>query len=319
MVPKSKNSLKKYQWHINRAMDFINQHLDDDPSLDEIAAAAAFSKFHFHRLFKGVVGETVADFTRRLRLEKAAHLLLYDRRQSITQIAFTCGFSSSQNFAKAFRQRFGQSPGAFRRASPEGANWMAADPREPHYSKIGNANPALMAYDARQFDLADEWQLKRLAMNVQIKKIDPFTVAYVRHIGPYTMSGAAAAFEALQQWSRPWGDGQEGLYLGIYWDNPDITPAAKCRYDACVVISEDSRHHEEAAYQRIPGSLYAIYHCEVQAHDFARPWDELFTYWFPTSGYQPGSEPGFEVFYNDGRQNPAGQWILDLCVPVKPL
>jgi AraC family transcriptional regulator len=77
-------------------MNFISHNLDRDLSLEEIAGTANFSMFHFHRIFKAVVGETVAEFTRRLRLELAANRLLSNRHDSITAIAMDCGFSSSR-------------------------------------------------------------------------------------------------------------------------------------------------------------------------------------------------------------------------------
>lgn len=103
-----------YRKRVCQAMNFISRHLDRDLSLDEIARAACFSKHHFHRIFKAVVGETVAAFTRRLRLEFAANRLLSNPEDEITKIALDCGFSSSQNFAKAFRQHFGTSPSGYR-------------------------------------------------------------------------------------------------------------------------------------------------------------------------------------------------------------
>lgn len=65
-------------------MTSIDAHLDRDLTIEEIARSANFSMFHFHRVFKAVVGETVAEFTRRLRLELAANRLIMDRRGSIT-------------------------------------------------------------------------------------------------------------------------------------------------------------------------------------------------------------------------------------------
>lgn len=93
-----------YRKRVCQAMNFISRNLDRDLSLEEVAGVASFSMFHFHRIFKAVVGETVAGFTRRLRLEFAANRLLSNQHEDITTIAIDCGFSSSQNFAKAFRQ-----------------------------------------------------------------------------------------------------------------------------------------------------------------------------------------------------------------------
>lgn len=105
-----------YKKRVCQAMDYISRNLDRDLTLEEIAEAASFSMFHFHRIFKAVVGETVAGFTRRLRLETAANRLLSSQQDDITQIAMALGFSSSQNFAKAFRQQFDMSPTQYRKS-----------------------------------------------------------------------------------------------------------------------------------------------------------------------------------------------------------
>ena len=106
----------EYRKRVCRAMNYISRNLDRDLSLEEIAAVAAFSRFHFHRIFKAMVGETVAGFTRRLRIEMAANRLLSNPLEDVTTIAMECGFSSSQNFAKAFRQRFNTTPTRFRKS-----------------------------------------------------------------------------------------------------------------------------------------------------------------------------------------------------------
>ena len=92
-----------YKKRVFHAMNYISRNIKRDLSLEEIAETASFSMFHFHRIFKAVAGETVAGFTRRLRLELAANRLLSVKQNDITTIAMDCGFSSSQNFAKAFR------------------------------------------------------------------------------------------------------------------------------------------------------------------------------------------------------------------------
>jgi len=91
-------------------MNFISRNIERVLSLEEIAEVASFSMFYFRQIFKTVVGETVAGFTRRLRLELAANRLLSKPLDDITMIALDYGFSSSQNFAKAFHQHFRMTP-----------------------------------------------------------------------------------------------------------------------------------------------------------------------------------------------------------------
>ena len=82
--------------------------------LEDLAAAAAFSPFHFHRLYRGLMGETVTQTLRRLRLAQAT-LSLSQGRGSVTEIALACGYDSPQAFSRAFQRFAGHSPRAFQR------------------------------------------------------------------------------------------------------------------------------------------------------------------------------------------------------------
>ena len=96
---------QEYISRINRVIDYIEANIDKDLSLTSLAKIANFSPFHFHRIFRAMVGETLNGFILRIRLEKAAARLLDHPKESITEIAFDCGFSGSATFARAFRER----------------------------------------------------------------------------------------------------------------------------------------------------------------------------------------------------------------------
>src|SRR5262245_52895255 len=96
-------SYQAYVERVNRAIDHVVAHLDQPLDLRQIAAVAGFSPFHFHRVFRSVLGESLADFTKRLRLERALHLLSHEPRQTLTEVALRTGFSSSSDFSRSFK------------------------------------------------------------------------------------------------------------------------------------------------------------------------------------------------------------------------
>ncbi|MCK4608251.1 MAG: helix-turn-helix transcriptional regulator [Gammaproteobacteria bacterium] len=99
----AKNTLKIYLKRIKRVLSFIETHLDEERSLEELAKIACFSSYHFHRIFTGMVGESVKSYIRRLRLERAARQLLSSSSKlSVTEIAFSAGYQTSESFSKAF-------------------------------------------------------------------------------------------------------------------------------------------------------------------------------------------------------------------------
>ena len=98
---------------LNKVLDYLHANLDQPLSLAELAAVAGFSPFHFHRIFKSLVGEPLNVYLQRARLEKAANLLLSRPSDTLLDIALRCGFSSAATFSRAFKAHFGLAPSQF--------------------------------------------------------------------------------------------------------------------------------------------------------------------------------------------------------------
>lgn len=103
---------------MNAVFAYIDAHLAEDLSLARLADRAAFSPFHFHRLFFAWTGETSKTFVRRRRLEEAAARLSARPHEKVTDIARACGFASPEAFARAFREHFGTTPSGWRTGGP---------------------------------------------------------------------------------------------------------------------------------------------------------------------------------------------------------
>ena len=114
-MPSPGKNRQEYLTRINRVVDYIQRHLIEDLSLTVLARVANFSPYHFHRLFKAITGETLNDFVRRVRLEKAGGMLVLNPQESITNIALECGFNEPNYFARQFRQHIGVSPSDYRK------------------------------------------------------------------------------------------------------------------------------------------------------------------------------------------------------------
>ena len=294
----------EYRRRVCLAMNYISMNLDTDLSLEEIAGAASFSMFHFHRIFKAVVGETVSEFIRRLRLELAANHLLSYRNDDITQIAMDCGFSSSQNFAKAFRQHFGMTPSAYRNS--KAGNII---------SKGENALSLQAIYDPDDVFVSSTKNERRIMMNAEVREMPEYEVAYVRKLGSYNKETCEQAFDELMTWAGPRGYLSSGPMLGVYWDNPEVTPPEKCRIDACVRVPHGTKPEGQIGIQIISGGPYAVCHFETKADSFQQSWEEAFT-WLVDSGYECDDRPCYELYHNNAEEHPEGKWIFDICIPL---
>ncbi|PKN66800.1 MAG: AraC family transcriptional regulator [Deltaproteobacteria bacterium HGW-Deltaproteobacteria-12] len=294
----------EYRRRVCRAMNFISENIDKELSLEEIAGAAAFSMFHFHRIFKAVVGETVAEFTRRLRLECAANRLLSNHFDDITTIAIDCGFSSSQNFAKAFRQNFGMTPSAYRKSKTG--------------NKVSKGEDALSLrakYNADTEFTNLSTIKRRNTMKADVREMPEHNVAYVRKMGPYIKETCEQAFGEIMEWAEPRGYCKPGSML-VYWDNPEITPPEKCRVDACVVVPRGTTTDGQIGLQVISGGPYAACHFEIEPNSYHKAWEDAFA-WLVSSGYECDDKPCYELYHNNAEEHPEGKWIFDICIPLK--
>ena len=270
-----------YAERVNLAIDHVVGHLGEPLRLAAVARAARLSPFHFHRVFQVLVGETLAGFVKRLRLERALVMMAHAPRSSLTTIALKCGFSSSSDFSRCFKQRYGTAPSAF-----DIKGW-----REAHGSEL----------QARVPDPAGRFHLGRLpaahnpdGFRVRIRELPARTVAYIRVLDPYRGDAVAKATQRLITWAErhSLADGQ---WLGYQWDNPEITSLEDCQYHVAV---EAERFVPSGEIGRFSFPPMTVAQVEVRGGiDLElRALQWLYGTWLPRSGYVPDDQPGFEAW-----------------------
>ncbi len=317
---------REYERRVYRVMDYVQAHLDEDLTLEKLAGVAAFSPFHFHRVFAGITGETLSDFIRRIRLERAASGLAVLRDTSVLEIALRCGFSSAATFARAFKSHFGMSATEWREGGSR--RWYEARNISSKKSKAnsnrgqGQSNPRkASAPQSRQTAaMRNKAVAREIKMPVQIRDIPPYRVAYMRHVGPYGEGGRISPLWAsFERWIRTRDLRQPGtITIGIGHDAPKIAPADKLRYDACVVVDADFKPDRFVNIADLPGGKYAVAAFEGTATEISDAWERLWAVWLPASGYQPEDRPCLEL-RQDFETQPGSRLRCELCLPVGPL
>ena len=278
-------TLESYQERIGRAVRHLESHLEEPIPLEELAAVAHFSPYHFHRIFHGMVGESVKEHIRRLRLERAAQRLLRSD-ENVIGIALDAGYETHESFTRAFEAMFGVSPTAFRKNG-------------------GLVNPAVQ-----------EAKKSLPPIEVSIRKMEPFRVAYVRHVGPYNTVGQA--WRKLMMWA-----GMNGLMgpnirlLGISHDDPEITPPECLRYDAAIVVPDRVQAGGEVGIQVIPGGDYAVTVHRGPYDSLGLTYASLCGVWLPASGRELRDAPPIEFYLNDMAVTPPQDLLTEICLPLK--
>jgi AraC family transcriptional regulator len=314
---------RTYIARINRVIDHIDAHLGDALDLATLAGVAHFSTWHFHRVFLAITGETLADRVRRRRLEVAAGRLLGMPPEPVLAIALDVGFGSAPAFTRAFSAHFGVTPTGWRRGGFRGwAERHRLELRKIHQADRKSNQAVMEAFrqDERSWPRGHVPHPGDIEMKVELKTLEPARVAYMRHVGPYGDSGITRLWQRFAARCGELGlmTPRRTMY-GISHDNPDVTPPAQCRYDACVEVGEGFRPAGEIGVQTVPGGRYACGAFTGTPTEIHGAWMRLCE-WLPDSGWQAADGPPLEIYGPD--------FVLDektvafncsLCIPVRPL
>jgi AraC family transcriptional regulator len=259
-------ALDHYHARMQRVLDHIDRHLDGDLDLGAVSGVAAFSKFHFHRQFKATFGVSLHRYVQLARLRRASKRLADDQGQSVTDIALDAGYETPDAFARAFRQRFRQSPSSFRK-SPEWEPWLRAfGPLNSARSKI---MPATFTPD-----------------EVTIREVAPTRVAMFEHRGdPETLDVTIQKFIA---WRKAAGlSPKTNPTFNIWHTERRPGNAADYRMELCVGV--DAHQFIDPADEtvregEIPGGRCAVLRVTGDTHNLEPAAMYLYRDWLPASG-----------------------------------
>lgn len=299
-VPSAKTQANsEYTQRIDRVTDYLRENLHRPMKLTELANVACFSEFHFHRIFTALTGETLNNFTNRLRLEKAARLLRYSE-QSLTDIALDCGFSSSATFSRAFRSGYDTSPSQFRKSG------------EIKKSKICKE-----LFPKDEYGLPMSAEEKRAAFPVRVIDIPERQVAYIRVANAFEMDRVLGALKTLIEWAKSQNIFSQGILFGMSTDDPHVTPKHLYRYEVCLASFLPFECREGMSRLRMPAMQYAAIHVSGDIDTVATAWDYLYRDWLINSAYEPEHAPALEVFLDKESAMDWSHFELELCLPVR--
>lgn len=289
---------------VQRSIERIVRGLDEPLELGALASDAAMSPFHFHRVFRGMVGETPVELLRRLRLERAA-LRLKTTADAVTDIAFDAGYETHEAFTRAFRGHFSTSPSGFRRRSHPRIELAA--PSGIHFNPGGTVPPFIPRDSGGR------------TMHVDIRTMPALRLATVRHVGPYNQ--IPTAFARLgQTLGTVAGDLMRSgsSMIAIYHDDPEAVPIDRLRSDACVSLPEGAGIPEGLVEASLPAGDYA---CTVHVGPYEHlgdAWARFMGEWLPGSGRRlVDAGVCYERYLNNPTQVAPEDLKTELYVPLQ--
>ncbi|NMN58384.1 AraC family transcriptional regulator [Xanthobacter sp. SG618] len=287
---------ERYRARMQRVLDHIDRHLDEDLGLEALSAVAAFSQAHFHRQFTATFGVTVHRYVQLARLRRASYQLAFRAGASVTEVALDAGYDAPDAFARAFRQRFDQSPSAFR-TSPEWQPWRAA------CAPLTNARTMRMT----------TWTTG----DIEIRDFPATPVAVMSHRGD-----PAAVYETVRrfiEWRRAAGLGRSvAATFTVFHSDPRTTPPEDFRLDLCAATHRPIQDNAQGvAAGLIPAGRCAVLRVIGHSEDLEPAALFLYRDWLPDSGEEAGDFPLFCQRLSFFPDVPEHETVTDLFLPLR--
>ncbi|QKF80642.1 AraC family transcriptional regulator [Halarcobacter ebronensis] len=278
----------------NDTMYYIYEYIDSDINIDELANSFNISKFHFHKIFKEVMGLNIYETIKSIRLQKASSLLLTNKYSTITEIAKMCGYSSQTSFIRTFKQRFNQTPKEWRNGGYK------------VYSNNILKNSDFTYYSNKDFNFIEP----------QIVKVKPRKTYYIRQKG-YLKDEVTRVWQKMQAWvyTNAIEDYEE---IAVYHDNPTITPHSECFYVAGVIPKElKNLENTNLPHFYTPEALYATFETKGKLGDILKFIQWAYHVWLPNSGFETTTNPSYSIFKKNHFLEKDGEFEATYYLPIQ--
>ena len=277
---------EEYLKRVNIVVDYINNHLDEELDLQKLAEMSNLSTYHFHRIMKAFLGETLGAYIIRVRLETAVRLLRYTDLP-VEQIAYSVGYEMPSSLSKSFKQFYDITPQEYR----------------------NNKNFVIM----KPVQLNPDLKLK----SPKVIELETKKAIYIR------LNGAYSELDFCGAWTRLWAYVKEqklfsaGIeHISIYHDDPKVTTSEKLRTDVCLVLSKPTEPKGEIGVKEIAGGKYAVFLYQGPYTNLGIVYDTIFAQWLPGSGYELRNAPLFEKYVNDPSRTEEAKLKTEIYIPL---
>lgn len=282
-------TIKEHHERVNRVLQFIQNHLDENLDLISLSEMSCYSPFHFHRIMRAYLGESLGVYIQRARLGAAVHLLKLSN-VPVSEVALKVGYDTPSSFNKAFRKRFGFSPTYFRE----------------------NQNVEL-PFDHVKLK---ETSMEGISMKPTFVSLPDQKVIYVSAIGPYNKS-AKEAWDAVCAFAgRNHLFGANSQFYGLSYDDPTVTEPDKCRYEACLTVPTEVKPNGKVGYKVIAGGKFAVFLVKGPHTKLISAYNYIYGTWVIESKVELGDAVCMEKYLNSPSEVKPQDLLTEIYVPM---
>lgn len=292
-----------YSNDMERCIEYIEAHINEDISAEELASYIGYSVFHFCRVFSLCKDMSLMEYIRKRRLSLASMELFQNKK--IIDIALTYGYETPSGFSKAFRKEFGYSPIQYTKR-------MSSFLEAANKNKIGDyiMKPSIITKQA--------FKVAGYGIQTDISKS-----SYTKDVASFWENYEGENLESkLYEILNPPKHGEVGLCIPSS-ENGNV------KYLLGVVVEDFSKATSDMITVEVPEALYAVFSTppvdtsnDMEQNEFSQvikdTWKYIFEEWFKDSGYvYDESKLDFEFY--DERCHHRQDTVMDIYVPIKKI
>ena len=282
---------------LNRAMAYVEAHIEDDMTLTDVSSVTSYSPYHFERLFYYVVDMPLSEYIRKRKLSLAA-MKLQNSSAKVIDLAVMYGYDSADSFTRAFVKQHGVTPS---NAKQPGVN-LTIFPPLTFQIKIEGVQA--MNWRIEEREAFEVFGIERIFKNDENDKVPGLWDESFKN-GEYARLFNAAG-------AKNGDDGKHCIFAvcGYFEPEDDSFP-----YMLCTLKNPDS---DTGGFQtaRIPKTTWAVFRSEITEHmgtEILKMYNRAHSEWLPSSGYDKVTGPDMEVYYDA----PDGKYFQEVWIPVK--
>ncbi|MEO0628914.1 MAG: AraC family transcriptional regulator [Bacteroidota bacterium] len=276
-----------------KLLDYLDRNFKEDINIEKIEAACHYSYRNINRIFEALHHETIGQYIKRLRLEKAAQYLKYSA-VGIADIAYEVGFKDRSAFSKAFRKKYGCAPSAFRSSSES-------------------------SLEVAQQSLITEASTDRERLQFEPEYLPDFDYLFLEFRGDYTDTSALEkASEQLYKNAKDKGVlTDRSIFMTEIMDDSEISDSIHLRYNMGFILDRPLPTEPEGLFRikKHKQQKYAKFVHEGNHQSCIRFYNKIYAFWMLDIGLELKDSPTIE-FYPNYDKTPDDDMLTEIYIPV---
>ncbi len=287
----NQTQLERYK----KLVDFIERKLKEDIGIKDIEDISFYSYRNINRIFLALHHETIGQYIKRIKLEKAAEYLKFSN-ENISEIAYDIGYSDIAAFSKAFKKQFNCSPSTFRNS---------------HELKQQITQNAIFPLKTVQ----------KQVLSFEIEEVPSFEILYLTYQGDYeNITGLNKTWKQLIAYASGHNLLQDDtIILGEILDDNEITDSLHCRYNAAIILKQKLDFSTKGLFKTkcIEQQKYAKFAHKGSHETCMETYDQIYAYWMIEVQLEFEDKPILEFYLNDEANTRKEDLLTEIYIPVK--